>query len=122
MVDYLVHYNKNHSKANGQFVSGDGDGDGIANDHAHRNNNGSSKKERKPLSKKARVAIGVTGAVVGTGAIVAGAIGLGKEIAWQKRQRKFRDAWNSKQLDLANKTIDLYKSIPFNSITGVDYV
>lgn len=32
---YLIHYNKNHSKANGQFVSGDGDGDGIANDHAN---------------------------------------------------------------------------------------
>lgn len=33
---YLIHFNKNHSKANGQFVSGDGDGDGIANDHAHQ--------------------------------------------------------------------------------------
>lgn len=32
---YLVHYNKNHSKSNGQFVSGDGDGDGIADEH-HR--------------------------------------------------------------------------------------
>jgi hypothetical protein len=36
MADYLIHYNKNHSKANGQFVSGDGDGDGIANDHANQ--------------------------------------------------------------------------------------
>ena len=36
MADYLIHYNKNHSKANGQFVSGDGDGDGVANDHAQR--------------------------------------------------------------------------------------
>lgn len=33
---YLIHFNKNHSKANGQFISGDGDGDGIADDHAHR--------------------------------------------------------------------------------------
>lgn len=33
---YLVHYNKNHSKANGQFVSGDGDGDGISNDHKNQ--------------------------------------------------------------------------------------
>ena len=30
--NYLIHYNKNHSKANGQFVSGDGDGDGQVND------------------------------------------------------------------------------------------
>ena len=35
--NYLCHYNKNHSKANGQFVSGDGDGDGISNDHANQN-------------------------------------------------------------------------------------
>lgn len=33
---YLMHFNKNHSKANGQFTSGDGDGDGIANDHANQ--------------------------------------------------------------------------------------
>lgn len=33
---YLIHFNKNHSKANGQFISGDGDADGIIDDHAHR--------------------------------------------------------------------------------------
>ena len=40
-MDYLIHYNKNHSSKNGQFTSGDGDGDGIANDHAHRSGNSS---------------------------------------------------------------------------------
>ncbi len=35
---YLIHYNKNHSKANGQFVRGDGDGDGTADEH-HRYTN-----------------------------------------------------------------------------------
>lgn len=34
--NYLAHFNKNHSKANGQFISGDGDGDGQIDDHAHR--------------------------------------------------------------------------------------
>ena len=34
--NYLIHFNKNHSKANGQFISGDGDSDGIVDDHAHR--------------------------------------------------------------------------------------
>ena len=33
--NYLIHFNKNHSAKNGQFVSGDGDGDGIVNDHAN---------------------------------------------------------------------------------------
>ena len=32
---YLVHFNKNHSKKNGQFTYGDGDGDGTADEH-HR--------------------------------------------------------------------------------------
>ena len=45
MSDYLIHYNKNHSKANGQFVSGDGDGDGISNDHKNQ------KKERSLPSR-----------------------------------------------------------------------
>lgn len=29
---YLIHFNKNHSSKNGQFISGDGDGDGEIND------------------------------------------------------------------------------------------
>lgn len=32
----LRHFNKNHSRQNGQFISGDGDGDGSANDHKER--------------------------------------------------------------------------------------
>ena len=40
---YLIHYNKNHSKTNGQFVSGDGDGDGISNDH---------KNQKEPVNLK----------------------------------------------------------------------
>ena len=51
--NYLCHYNKNHSKANGQFVSGDGDGDGIANDHAQRNKS-NSKKQLTPQEKRKR--------------------------------------------------------------------
>lgn len=45
---YLIHYNKNHSKANGQFVSGDGDGDGISNDHNNQ------KKQLTSAEKKAK--------------------------------------------------------------------
>lgn len=40
--NYLVHFNKNHSTKNGQFVSGDGDGDGIIDDH--HNQKSSNKK------------------------------------------------------------------------------
>ena len=36
---YLIHFNKNHSSKNGQFVSGDGDGDGILDDHHNYSKN-----------------------------------------------------------------------------------
>lgn len=51
--NYLIHYNKNHSSKNGQFVSGDGDGDGIVNDHAHRSEKKSGKSAHMSR-KKAR--------------------------------------------------------------------
>lgn len=43
--NYLIHFNKNHSAKNGQFVSGDGDGDGIIDDH---------KNEKKNLPSRAK--------------------------------------------------------------------
>ena len=42
---YLIHYNKNHSKSNGQFVSGDGDGDGIVNDNINKTHNADGRKK-----------------------------------------------------------------------------
>ena len=57
---YLVHFNKNHSKANGQFISGDGDGDGIIDDHAHRG--------KKEFTFKEKWQIGSGAAGIGLGA------------------------------------------------------
>lgn len=37
---YLIHYNKLHSKKNGQFISGDGDSDGVADEHHRYSKNG----------------------------------------------------------------------------------
>ena len=37
--DYLIHFNKLHSKSNGQFIRGDGDGDGTTDEH-HRYSKG----------------------------------------------------------------------------------
>jgi hypothetical protein len=50
--DFIMHYNKNHSKSNGQFVSGDGDGDGIANDHKNGNRDGIQTTGYKYTRKK----------------------------------------------------------------------
>lgn len=36
MASYLVHYNMNHDKRNGQFAPGDGDGDGQLHDRENR--------------------------------------------------------------------------------------
>ena len=72
--NYLIHYNKNHSKANGQFVSGDGDGDGISNDHAHRSKS-NSKKQLTPEEKRKRrnawiaVGAGATGTAIAAAAV-----------------------------------------------------
>lgn len=42
--DYLVHFNKLHSKKNGQFISGDGDGDGRGDEHHRYTSSGYSIK------------------------------------------------------------------------------
>lgn len=50
---YLCHYNKNHSKVNGQFTSGDGDGDGIVDDRRNQKPFKSmSRKEQKAYIKE----------------------------------------------------------------------
>lgn len=36
---YLVHFNGNHSRHNGQFINGDGDNDGIVDDHHNYSRN-----------------------------------------------------------------------------------
>ncbi len=67
--NYIIHYNQNHSKSNGQFISGDGDGDGIVNDHANqRKANARRAAER---SAKKRKAAAITGVVAGL-AVVGG--------------------------------------------------
>ena len=55
--NYLIHYNKNHSKANGQFVSGDGDGDGEVGDGRKSTKTKSvSSTKRKPKKSKKQLA------------------------------------------------------------------
>lgn len=79
---YLVHYNKNHSKANGQFTSGDGDGDGITNDHANQRKSQSDRLREATARAKKEKKVG-TGLLLGsvgswlTGALGAAAIDAG---------------------------------------------
>ena len=69
---YLVHFNGNHSKRNGQFVNGDGDNDGIIDDHHNYSRN---KKDLSSNSNKSYVhpadvkdAAELAGTLVKTGA------------------------------------------------------
>lgn len=64
---YLIHYNKNHSKANGQFTSGDGDGDGIANDHANQAKSKSDRLREATARAKKEKKVG-TGLLIGSSA------------------------------------------------------
>lgn len=47
---YIMHFNKNHNPANGQFAPGDGDGDGIVNDHKYAYTKDGSKKTNKYIN------------------------------------------------------------------------
>lgn len=84
--NYLIHFNKNHSKANGQFVSGDGDGDGIVNDHAHRskthNADNRMEKGKKKMKTGAGLIWGSLGAAVASGASAIIGDALDSEIAY----------------------------------------
>lgn len=91
---YLIHYNKNHSKANGQFVSGDGDGDGIANDHAHRSKtNGNKSSTKKPLDKKYKAR---RAALIAVGAGVIGTAIAGIAVASVESKRNKGKTWYEK--------------------------
>lgn len=73
--NYLIHYNKNHSKANGQFTSGDGDGDGITNDHANQRKSQSDRLRDATARAKKEKKVG-TGLLLGSvGSWLTGAIG-----------------------------------------------
>lgn len=82
---YLMHFNKNHSKANGQFVSGDGDGDGIANDHANqRKEKSSGQNLRNTINankKKLRTGRGLLIGSMGLDAIT-----IAAGTAWQETE------------------------------------
>ena len=84
---YLIHYNKNHSKSNGQFVSGDGDGDGIVNDSRAKNN-----------EKKAR-----RNAIIGTAAAATVTTGLAALM--------IADAVNSRRTSSGKSFVDDYTAL-----------
>lgn len=63
--NYLIHYNKNHSKSNGQFTSGDGDGDGITNDHANQRKSQSDRLRDATAKAKKEKKVG-TGLLIGS--------------------------------------------------------
>lgn len=77
--NYLAHFNKNHSKANGQFISGDGDGDGVVDDHHNyaQNKQGDTSgsnvegelKNKKKFDKSSAIGAGI---VIAAGAAVIG--------------------------------------------------
>ena len=78
--NYLCHYNQNHSKSNGQFISGDGDGDGIVNDHANRKKKGFSNTPKGRALKRGVIATAVVGGIATTAAVAQG-IRIGKHFA-----------------------------------------
>lgn len=108
MADYLIHFNKNHSKANGQFVSGDGDGDGQVNDAAARK--AQKTKEREKLKKtrqkiikeqkaawKKKSAGEKAGIIVGAVATAATIGAIGFEFVMDARAKKLDEQFEREQ-------------------------
>lgn len=106
MADYLVHYNKNHSKANGQFVSGDGDGDGVVNDHANQ------KKQLTPEEKKKRAK---RNAWIAVGAGAAATIALGTAMVLDYRNEKIKQQAKQAQV---REIIDRFRAAKAKDIGG----
>jgi len=100
--DYLVHFNKNHSSKNGQFTSGDGDGDGIADDHHNQNSEGKKKGGWKNLSKGKKAAI-IGAGIVGTAAVVAGVVGIVKNLSEGKRLSDVSDQTSAAGADIVKR-------------------
>lgn len=109
-LDYLIHFNKNHSKSNGQFISGDGDGDGILNDNinqrkslrlerkdekwAKRNYDRLYKKAYKPIKKEmARYVNNELNKF------------YGHQLRQGKISRSFMNAYNHKLAELMNRNV-----------------
>lgn len=108
---YLIHYNKNHSKTNGQFVSGDGDGDGVVNDHANQKKQLTPEELKKKRAKRnAWIAVGAGAATTaGVAALMiadarrekaqkAANEQFAREFAERMRQRSYREAASKAKL------------------------
>lgn len=92
-MDYLIHFNKNHSSKDGRFVSGDGDGDGQVNDNANR-----SKKKgvfrdtgRGRALKRGVIA---TAAVTGAGIAYSAAVAAGEAYCLKRFSKAMNNARN----------------------------
>ena len=126
---YLIHYNKNHSKSNGQFVSGDGDGDGQVNDRAAKK----AQKERdraklkatrrkiirdqknswknKSKDQKAGVIIGATTAALTVA-------GFGLAVALDHRNEKLNQQIREENRQRAQEIIDRHRASRAKDIGG----
>ena len=126
---YLIHYNKNHSKANGQFVSGDGDGDGQVNDRAARKaqkekdraklkatrkkiiNEQKSAWQKKSKGEKALTILGVAG-------VAATIAGTGAAMVIDYRKEKLADAAREEQIRQARERVDRWRASKAKFVGG----
>lgn len=96
--NYIIHYNKNHSSKNGQFVSGDGDGDGIANDHANRRKE-PTHRGTKSMNTKSKKYIGSGATMFGAGSTMIAASEMVRSFASKKLAK------DGKELSVANNIL-----------------
>lgn len=94
---YLIHFNKNHSSKNGQFINGDGDGDGTADEHHRYTKNKKLAKytggSKEDLKKANRYKLGNI---------------INKELS-KTKNREYRDAAEKYRSDIQKKAEILAK-------------
>lgn len=114
-MTYLMHFNRNHSSKNGQFISGDGDGDGVLNDNknqrkaqrealrlerkdekwAKRNYDRIYKKAYKPIRKEMKTYVRKELNKV-----------YGNQLRQGKVSRSFMNEYNRKLAELMNRNVN----------------
>ena len=126
---YLIHYNKNHSKSNGQFVSGDGDGDGRVNDRAAKK--AQKEKDRAKLKATRRKIIRdqknawkkkskgeKAGVILGATTTALTVAGFGLAVALDHRNEKLNQQIQEENRQRAQAIIDRHRASLAKDIGG----
>lgn len=114
--DYLIHFNKLHSKSNGQFVRGDGDGDGTADEHHRYTQSGYQQKSQIQVnSAMVKSAFKATGGIAGS---IFAKTKFGQVIGEMKKVSGY-DSWSKGAKEGLTENFDHYAERGYKKVAEV---